>query len=80
MGTLHVRNVPDDLHQRIRSLAEVRRRSVTAEVIALLDRAVSEAERQRTRLETLDKMYRNRFRPPPGTPEAQDLIREDRDR
>ena len=80
MGTLHVRNVPDDLHQRIRSLAEVRRRSVTAEVIALLDRAVSEAERQRTRLETLDSIYKHRFRPPRGMPEAQELIREDRNR
>lgn len=80
MTNLHVRNVPDELHERIRNLAESGRRSLTAEVIVLLDRAVSISECERKRLDILDNMYRKRIRPPKGFPEAQDLIREDRDR
>jgi len=80
MATLHVRNVPEDLHERIRNLAESGRRSLTAQVVVLLDRAVSLAECEQKRLEILDNMYRRRIRPPKGMPPAQDLIREDRDR
>lgn len=37
MATLHVRNVPDDLYERLRRKAEAEGRSLSAEVIRLLD-------------------------------------------
>ena len=42
MPTLHVRNVPDELYERIRRRARAQNRSISAKVIALLDRASAE--------------------------------------
>lgn len=80
MATLHVRNIPDNLHQRIRSLAEEADRSISAEVIDLLNQAVSEAEMRKNQSSILARIRRNRFRPKKGVPLSQDLLREDRDR
>lgn len=80
MATLVVQNIPDDLHQRIQVLAKNGCRSMEDEVVELLDRAVSHAERYRGRMEALDYFRRNQIKPPEGMPEAQDLIRQDRDR
>ncbi len=35
MATLHVRNVPDDLYERLRHRAATKHRSLSAEIIAL---------------------------------------------
>jgi antitoxin FitA len=40
---LHVRNVPDDLYERIRSQAQAENRSISAEVITMLQHALDEA-------------------------------------
>ena len=37
MAILHVRNVPDDLYERLKKRAAAERRSLSAEVIALLE-------------------------------------------
>ncbi|MCG3195858.1 MAG: hypothetical protein HUU16_08070 [Candidatus Omnitrophica bacterium] len=42
MPTLHVRNVPTELYDRIKELAERERRSISAEVITLLERVATE--------------------------------------
>ena len=39
--------IPDDLYERLRKLAEVERRSLNAECIVLLERVLSEIERDR---------------------------------
>jgi plasmid stability protein len=39
MPTLHVRNVPEPLYERIRACAESEKMSISAEVINLLERA-----------------------------------------
>lgn len=80
MPTLHVRNVPPRLHQKIRSLAEERNRSLSAEVIELLDRGVHDAELRGTQKRVLDQIRRNRFKPPKGTPMSEELLRQDRER
>ena len=80
MPTLHVRNLPVRLHQRIRSLAADRNRSLSAEVIDLLDRGVSDAELRRAQEDLLVDIRRNRFKLPKGTPRSETLVREDRDR
>ncbi len=42
MPTLHVRNVPETLYDRIREQAEANQRSINAGVAFLLDRIASE--------------------------------------
>ena len=44
MPTLNVRNVPDDLYARLQRRAQAHRRSLSAEVIVLLQWALDEAE------------------------------------
>jgi plasmid stability protein len=80
MSTLHVRNVPEPLYETIRGFAHTANRSIGAEVVELLDHAVTE-RRGRSRMKRLlAEMRRNRFRPPAGAPTAEELLREDRDR
>lgn len=40
MAILHVRDVPDDLYEQIRRKAQAERRSISGEVILLLERAI----------------------------------------
>lgn len=44
MATLHIKNFPDALHDRLQSQAERGGRSLSQEVIHLLGRAVEESE------------------------------------
>lgn len=78
MPTLHVRNVPDELYEALRRRAEVRRTSIGAEAIALLEAGL------RTDLtgvrEAITDYGRRRPVAKPGTPSAAELIRDDRDR
>lgn len=47
MPPLYLRNVPDELDRKLRELAAADRRSVNAEAVVLLERAVREAEQER---------------------------------
>jgi plasmid stability protein len=49
MKTLHVRNVPDELYERIRQLAQAQQRLLGAQVIRLLERAVAEESHESSR-------------------------------
>jgi plasmid stability protein len=42
MPILHVRNVPDDLYQQVQQRAETERRSLSAEVVVLLQQAMAQ--------------------------------------
>ena len=44
MATLNIKNFPEDLYSRLKSQAERERRSLSQEVIQLLDRAVEDRE------------------------------------
>jgi plasmid stability protein len=80
MSTLHVRNVPDALYERIQRRARAQGRSITAEVISLLERAVEEANDGQA--EVLAEIRRRRFFNPSaaGAPDSTTLLREDRKR
>jgi plasmid stability protein len=80
MSILHVRNVPEPLYRRLKERAEAQRRSLSAEVITLLEWAVAEAERRPGA--TLRAIRtRQRFDPAAaGAPESTVLLREDRAR
>ncbi|MBN2391446.1 MAG: Arc family DNA-binding protein [Anaerolineae bacterium] len=80
MTILHVRNVPEQLYERIKARAETQRRSLSAEVIALLENAIEEAEHDPTI--TLQAIHERRERYPvsPDAPDSTILLREDRER
>ena len=80
MPILHVRNVPDELYNRIKAEARARNRSISAEVIVLLDRALAGSERSQA--EVLDNIRRRRFFQPArvNAPDNGSLLHEDRTR
>lgn len=80
MPILHVRNVPKDLHTRLKERADAQRRSLSAEVITLLEWAVEETERIST--SPLASIRQRRFFAPEaaGAPDSTSLLREDRQR
>jgi len=80
MATLHVRNVPDELYERLKSLAEEHHRSLSAEVIDLLQEAAAAGSRRSRTLAALDALHQIALEngpQPAGT--AARLIREVRD-
>jgi plasmid stability protein len=80
VATLHVRNIPDDLYDRIRVRAEASSRSLSAEVVVLLNRAFEDKEPSVGQLLT-EIRRRRTFRPSAvGLPDSTTLLREDRDR
>ena len=82
MATLHVRNVPDDLYQKISGLAADRQRSIGAEVVMLLGDALRSQAVREERAQALNRIARrrgrlgNRF----CASDSVELIREDRER
>ncbi len=80
MPTLHVRNVPETLYERLRLQAQKQNRSLSAEVLILLDRALDEPAD--TQAELLARIRRRRFFDPAaaGAPDSTTLLRQDRGR
>ena len=80
MATLHVRNIPEKLYKRIQSLATTESRSLSAEVVALLDTAVVDKEIRQGQEKVLSAIKRRRFTPPKDAPSSLDMLRGDRSR
>ena len=83
MPTLYVENVPPDLYEALRMRASERRKSISAEVIALLEENVPTAKELANRRELLNQARRIRARRPraPGPfPSSEAMQREDRRR
>ena len=80
MATLHVRNIPDELHARLLELAASRNLSLSAEVARLLEQALEEEALRASSRTVLAEMRRRRFTPPRNAPESVSLLREDRNR
>lgn len=80
MPVLHVRNVPEQLYERIRQQARQQNRSISAEVIILLNRALAQPERSQA--EVLANIRRRRsFQPADQhAPDSTSLLRQDRER
>ena len=79
MAILHVRNVPDELYAELQRRAEAQRRSLSAEVITLLDWAIGETGRASTTLASIRS--RRTYDPAAvGAPDSTALLREDRAR
>ena len=80
MHTLHVRSVPNDLYEDLRNLAQQRQRSLSAQVIVMLDRALTEERQRSEQIQILAEVRRRRFIPPADAPDSVELLRQDRER
>lgn len=83
MATLYVENVPDDLYEALRSQAKARRRSIAAEVLALLEENVPTEKELKAREDLFQRIIRMRKEAPKSKgpfPSAEEMIREDRER
>ena len=80
MPILHVRHVPEELYERLRQRARDENRSISAEVISLLERGLQEPARSRK--EVVEAILRRRSLRPTelGMPDSTVLLREDRER
>ena len=82
MATLYVENVPDDLYEALRERARRGRRSIAAEVLALLEQNIPTKKELKARRERFKKMQSLKFNDVLGKsfPSSEDMIREDRER
>ena len=80
MATLHVRDIPDKLYDRVRKLAASRNRSLSAEVIMLLDQAVRDEERRSAHGKAMASIRAHLWTPPVNAPDSVTMLREDRGR
>jgi plasmid stability protein len=83
MATLYVENVPDDLYGALRTRARQRRRSIAAELIAVLQETIPTREELKARRAFLRKMKKLSSRKPLRRgpfPSAEEMVREDRAR
>lgn len=83
MPTLYVENVPDALYKALRKQARLKRRSIAAEVIELIQGGVvtDEELKRRRRIAAELKKIRLSASPRKGPfPSAEEMIREDRQR
>lgn len=82
MAILHVRNIPEKLYKRIQKLAEEENRSVTAEVIQLLNQGLQAREARRGAVEIIERIRQRaqKIELPRGWKDSAELLREDRSR
>jgi plasmid stability protein len=81
MPTLYVENVPEDLYEALRERARERRKSISAEVLALLEENVPTPAELARRREFLERARRLRAKPSRSAgpfPSAEEMLREDR--
>ena len=79
MTTLHIRSVPEDLYEQLRELAYARQRSLSAQVITLLEQALREERQRAEQADLLASIRRRRFKPAAAI-DSTVLLREDRAR
>jgi plasmid stability protein len=82
MATLYVENIPDDRYEALRERAKRNRRSITAEILAILEENVPTEKEIGARKEAVRRLQRLKFTSTSDTPmpSSLDMIREDRER
>lgn len=60
MASITIRDIPDDLFDRFKNLAREERRSINAEVIAVMEQAVRHLDLREQRLRALDEIAKIR--------------------
>lgn len=82
MPILHVRGIPQDLYERVKTRAASDHRSVTAEVIHLLERGLSSELPRQTMAEVLERarLLRESLEAQGVRVDSTELIRQERER
>ncbi len=83
MPTLYVENIPEDLYEALRSRAQANRKSITAEVLTLLEEHVPTPAVLARRKELIRRMEAIRSSAPESSgpfPATEEMQREDRSR
>ena len=82
MSILHVRNVPQELYEQIQQMADAKHRSLSAQVVTLLEQAVKQEQARQAQAKTLAGIRRRRLAQiaNPAVPDSASLLREDRTR
>ncbi|MGA8493748.1 MAG: hypothetical protein WB711_25235 [Terriglobales bacterium] len=83
MATLYVENVPDEVYEGLRERARQHRKSITAEVVSLLEENIVTATERKARQQFLRQAQRLRSHRPRSAaafPSSEELQREDRGR
>jgi len=83
MPTLYVENVPDELYEALRKRARKNRKSIAAEVLALLEENVPtprELAQRREVFRRLDKIRSQEPKPTGPIQSSEEMLREDRHR
>lgn len=83
MPTLYVENIPEELYESLRQRARGHRKSISAEVLSLLEEAIPTPSEIARRKEFIKRTAQIRARksPSPGPfPSAEEMQREDRSR
>jgi plasmid stability protein len=83
MPTLYVENVPEELYEALRARAQEHRKSISAEVLALLEENIPTAKEiaRRKRLLTAASRLRSIPSPSPGPfPTTEEMQRDERNR
>jgi hypothetical protein len=81
MATVYLRDVPDELYERLRSTARGERRSIGAATVEILQRELARSQQLSTsELLARARVVRERSRPTPGSPAIAEDVRSDRER
>ncbi|NUM53246.1 MAG: hypothetical protein HUU46_06355 [Candidatus Hydrogenedentes bacterium] len=80
MPTLHVRNVPEELYDGLKSVAAQKSISIGAEVVSMIERALEQEKRNAKRKALVHRIVHRRVRLPKGAPTPEAILRKDRDR
>ena len=83
MVTLYVKSIPDELYEALRKRARQNRRSIAAEVVAVLEENIPMSRELRSRRESIRRLERLRSQPSPSAgpfPSTEEMVREDRSR
>jgi plasmid stability protein len=81
MPLLQVRDMPEDLYEKLSQVAKADNRSIAQETIVLLRKALNlTEERISRRKQLLEEIRRNPLSNSESFPDPAELIREDRDR
>ena len=76
MATLHVRNIPDQLYERLQQVAGAYKRSLSAQVTIMLDQAIQNEDLRQRQHEALKNIRRRRWTPPPDAPDSVQILRQ----
>jgi plasmid stability protein len=83
MPTLYVENVPEDLYEALRSRARASRRSIAAEILALLEANIPTEKELKSRQQFLRKVRQiqlGKHLAKGPFPSTEEMLREDRER